>query len=229
MKFHVEFINDIKSGSHDSVHSFCLFEALDSTKNMWLIFKQFREFLYELQKPNYHLCGKQVKVFLGGDYHFLSDMIGHQGQSATYPSISDLVMSSHLRKHAGTPHCPPRTVKDYHSNYIENLTDVRQKVYIDSEKRLRDHGSDHNSVINDMLFPISDLLHIVPPILHIHLGVVLNLYNLLEKTCKEIDLNQIPLSNTITQVKKLLEEQIAHLDFEFEELDKKCRCYQMFY
>jgi len=48
MKFHVEFINDIKSGSRNSVHSFCLFEALDSTKNMSLIFKQFREFLYEL-------------------------------------------------------------------------------------------------------------------------------------------------------------------------------------
>ena len=53
---------------------------------------------------------------------------------------------------------------------------------------MRKHGKDHNSVVNDMLFPIADLDNVVPALLHIHLGIVLYLYNLLEKECIALDL-----------------------------------------
>ena len=33
---------------------------------------------------------KGVKIFPGGDMKFMSAMLGHQGQSATCPSVTDL-------------------------------------------------------------------------------------------------------------------------------------------
>ena len=178
MKFHVEIVNDTNSGSRDAVHPYCMFEALDSVNNMWKVYSSYREFLTDLQKPGFELSGYKVKIFLGGDYHFLSDNLGHQGQSATYPSPLDLVTRDHLQNHYGSPHSPDtcefevRTVSDYQENYYENLS---------ANKGLRDDGKHHNSVVNAMLFPIANLDNVVPALLHIHLGIVLALFVMLEK------------------------------------------------
>ena len=55
-------------------------------------------------EPDYKLAGKDVKVLLGGDFKFLHAMLGHQGSSASYPSIKDYVELSHLREHSSVPH-----------------------------------------------------------------------------------------------------------------------------
>ena len=48
------------------------------------------------------------------------------------------------------------------------------------------NGCQHNSVIGSS-FPIKEVTNIVPAILHIHLGIVLELFNDLENCCIEID------------------------------------------
>ena len=124
-------------------------------------------------------------MFLGGDYHFLDDNIGHQGSSATYPSSLDKVML--IQNHSGAPHTPQtcpvelRTVQDYIENYNENLADCL------GGKDLHQCGKHHYSVVGRMIFPLENLHQVVPASLHILLGVVLLLYNLLLNYCKEID------------------------------------------
>ena len=50
--------------------------------------------------------GKGVQIFLGGDYHFLDDNMGHQGSSASYPSSLDKVALTQLQNHDNLPHTP---------------------------------------------------------------------------------------------------------------------------
>ena len=75
-----------------------------------------------------------------------------------------------------------RDINNYQLNYAENLRDDR----VDN---LRTLGKEHNSVIDGMLFPISTLRNVVPSILHIHLGIVLELYEELESVCQYLDLH----------------------------------------
>ncbi len=53
IKFHVEIINSITSGSVDNIHLFCMFEAADTLENMWKVFGIFCSQIDAIQ--NYHL------------------------------------------------------------------------------------------------------------------------------------------------------------------------------
>ena len=66
-----------------------MFEAADTLDNMWKVFVPYRKQIKELQKPDVNVLGKEIKVFLGGGYHFLDDCLGHQGSSASYPGAAD--------------------------------------------------------------------------------------------------------------------------------------------
>ena len=48
-------------------------------------------------------------------------------------------------------------------------------------------GIYHHSVVGPTMFPLKDIDQVVPATLHIMLGVVLMMYNLLLKECKRID------------------------------------------
>ena len=114
-------------------------------------------------------------------------ILGHQGSAATFSSSLDLVTSEHLRNHGGQLHTPQnckievRSFEDYPMNYNENLCDLR------SNGKMRENGKYHNSVIEQMLFPIDNLHFIVPPTLRILLGIPLLLYNLLLRFCQLVD------------------------------------------
>ena len=83
-----------------------MFEATDSIDNMWKVWLPFREEIKGMQKDGFQINGKEVKIFLGGDYHYLDDNSGHQGSSATLPSSMDYTTLSHLQKHGGHHHTP---------------------------------------------------------------------------------------------------------------------------
>ena len=104
MKFHIEVINSLKSGSVDNVHIYSLFEAADSIENMMKVWLPYHSQVKEMQEDGFTICGKEVNIFLGGDYHFLDDNMGHQGSSAKYPSSTDKVLLHHIQHHV--PHTP---------------------------------------------------------------------------------------------------------------------------
>ena len=120
----------------------------------------------------------RVRVFLGGDYDFLDVCLGHQGSAATCPSSKDLVTLEHLRNHSGTAHTPEdclipeRKIEDLEATYNENLVD-------DRAGGLHKRGKFHESIISRVLFPIKPLSNVVPPVLHIKLGIVVKIYQVL--------------------------------------------------
>ena len=91
IKYHVEVINSLKAGSVDNVHIYCMFEATDSVKNMRKVWLPYHSQVKQMQEDGFMICGKEVVIFLGGDYHFLDDLMGQQGSSATYPSSTNKV------------------------------------------------------------------------------------------------------------------------------------------
>ena len=138
-----------------------------------------------MQSERFSLCRYKIKIFLGDDYHFLDDCLGHQGPSATYPSAKDLVTLDHLRKHPGIAHIPEngpifeRTMEDLKTCCNEMLTDDRAGG--DCHKT----GKFHGSIIHAAMFPIKTLSQVVTPVLHIRLGTILKLPNFVsENTTK---------------------------------------------
>ena len=70
---------------------------------------------------------------------------------------------------------------DYGECYNENLADDW------NGGNLNANGKYHCSVVGPMIFPLKDLSPVVPATLHIMLGIVLLLYNLLVDDCKKLD------------------------------------------
>ena len=89
-----------------NVHIFAMYEGSDSHGNMALVIPKLFEAIERLQSEEFSLIRHKVKVFLGGDYHFLDHCLGHQGSAATCPSSKDLVTLEYLRNHSGTAHTP---------------------------------------------------------------------------------------------------------------------------
>ena len=172
-----------------------------------------------LQSKEFSLIGHKVKVFLGGDYHFLGDCLGHQGSAATCPSSKDLVTLEHLRNHSGTAHTPEdclipeRTIEDLEDSYNENL--------VERGGRLRKTRKFHESVINRPLFPIKSLSHVLPPILHTKKRIDLHLHQILLSKTQENDYIETT-SARAGQEKKLERESEKLLEKEAELLHSGC-------
>ena len=224
MKYHVEIVNSVKAGS---VHIYCMFEAIDSGENMNKVWLPYRNQIKVMEEEDFRMSdGRGVEIFLGGDYHFLDDNMGHQGSSSTYPSALDNVLLSHLQNHGDLPHTPKhceierRSIPDYMENYNENLADGR------NHNNMNENGKHHNSVVGPMLFPLKDLDQVVPASLHIMLGIVLLLYNLLSDECKKIDTIDGEEYLQAEKSKVLQEWEIASLELHKEEenLSPWCEC-----
>ena len=76
-------------------------------------------------------------------------------------------------------------MEDLEDLYCENLAEDRQGF------DTRSTGKFHGNYYNRAIFPILSLDNIVPPVLHIMLGIVLKLFNLLLSRCREIDQQQV--------------------------------------
>ncbi|XP_065639825.1 uncharacterized protein LOC136072566 [Hydra vulgaris] len=187
MKFHFEVVNSKSSGSVYDVHLFCMYQGSDCRENIALVLGHYANDIKRIQSSDFKLKGKIVRLFLGGDFHFIDDVLGHQGSAASFPSSTDLVKLNSLRNHASMPHTPAncnilrRTIQSLESAYNENLCEDRLGG------NLRALGKFHNSIIAPVIFPIITLDKVVPPVLYIMLGVVLKLYKLLLKECKILD------------------------------------------
>ena len=222
MKFHFEVISCSNAGSVYNVHIFTLYKGSDSHGNMALVLPKCFEAIERLQSEEFSLIRRKVKVFLGGDYHFLGDSLGHHGSAASCPSSKDLVTLEHLRNHSGTAHTPEdylipeQTIEDLETSYNENLVDDRAGGLHKREKF-------HESIIGSPLFPIKSLSHVVPSVLHIGLGIVLKLYQILLSKTQEKDNIETSTARADQQEKweheseKLLEKeaQLLHSGFVF--------------
>ena len=221
MKYVFSVVNDTKNGSVDNNHIFCLFQASDCLENMWKIFSPYISQLKKMQSPDFLMTGKKVRIFLGGDYHFIDGMLGHGGSSSSFPSSADFVSLNHLRNHGGQKHSIAsckidlRTVKWYQTYYSENCFDLRNKGAMNENAKF------HFSVIEKMLFPIHDLDNVVPAVLHIFLGITLRLFNKVESELIKLD----GKCKTVDEIntRAMLQGQLSEKEKEFQDLQSKLR------
>ena len=159
-----------------------MFEALNSCQNMLKVLQPFEGPIKNM-----------------GNFKMLDLVMGHQ-TSATYPSIKDLVPLSHLKTHGGTHHTPENCrielteISNYMENFIANVVD-------DRVGNVNRKGKHHSSIIGTPLIPITSLSNIVPPVLHITLGIVLKLFEMILSEVRKLDCNHI------TEVQKKIEKE----------------------
>ena len=73
-----------------------------------------------------------------------------------------------------------------------------------------------------MIFPLKSVEHLVPASLHINLGIVLVLYNLLLAKCKYLDSIEAEVDDTIAKEKDNLEQEWEVGGYIFS----SCRCFE---
>ena len=221
MKFHVEILNSVNVGSVDNVHIYCMFEATDSYENMSKVWIKYRSQVQDMQDTSFSLNGKGVVVFFGGDWSFLDESVGHGGSSSSFPSCIDKVELSHLKTHNEKPHTPEncpveiRTTRDYHENLAKNYLDDRN--HGDRHK----NGKYHCSVVEEMLFPLTDLSRLVPAVLHINLGITVLIYDELVGECRKRDEVDVEAVHRAEKVK--LDEDLAEASIELSEVESRMK------
>uniref|UniRef100_A0A7M5VGC9 Uncharacterized protein n=1 Tax=Clytia hemisphaerica TaxID=252671 RepID=A0A7M5VGC9_9CNID len=223
VKFYFEVICGQTKLSVYDVHVFSMYEGSDCYENLHTVFEPFQVEIRRIQEDDFRLDGHPVKVLLGGDFHFLDAVLGHQGSSATFPSSKWDVSLSHLREHGSRPHTPEncvdiqfRNVDDVNANYSANLALNGQSC------ELRKTGKFHCCFFGPMIFPIKTLENVVPPVLHIMLGIVLKLFNLLLDRSRDLDSSKVGSPAHIENMRqKEKAEEEARVTM--EALDKKRR------
>ena len=80
MKFHLEILNNRNVGSVDNVHCFCFYKGSDRYKgsdkeeDILKMFQPFVRPLKEMGSKDFKLWGRNIQLFLGGDFKFLFSM-----------------------------------------------------------------------------------------------------------------------------------------------------------
>ena len=79
------------------------------------------------------------------------------------------IPQKHVQKHV------LRTV-DIREHHVANVVDGRMDG---SDREMALRSKLHKSIVNSLVFPISSLGNVVPPVLHITLGIALKMFNML--------------------------------------------------
>ena len=163
------------------MHVFCLYEGADIPENMWKRFDSYRHVISEMQSDCYRISGKKVKLFLGGDLSFY---------------ITAWVIRF--------PHHRIPATKTWSASIIYKIMGTVLTHLIIVIFELRDAITMPNvtmricmkTVISRMMLPITSLDNVVPPILHINLGIVLKLYEMLLHFIQNLDAVESGLPQT---------------------------------
>ena len=96
--------------------------------------------------------------------------MGHQRSGTAYPSIKVYL----------------RTVQEIDEYHVTNFADDRMDSS-GSRRVMPARGKLHKNIINRVVFPVMSQGNVLPPVLHIFLGVVLKLFKILLECVKSQD------------------------------------------
>ena len=172
-----------------------------------------------MQHPTFCLQGHKIKVLLNGDFKNLELLLQHQGAGARYPSLKDEVRGVHLREHGVVPHTPEtcplvlRTVDEIREYHVANVVDDRMDG---SDRAMVLRGKLHKSIVSIPVFPISSLGNVVPPVLHITLGIVLKMFNMSIEHFKSQDSAIKPTNDQSNKTWREKSEKLLGRETEFK-------------
>ena len=150
---------------------------------------QRREFDFDLGEE---FGKKKCRLLVFGDYEWLCKSLGHMGANSSYPCLWCKVQLEALRNSNGQPHSPmvkqdgiwvrregwpaDRTIQEMRQD-LQNNKELVQRV----GGTTKDNSSTYHSLHADPILPVTtDVDHIIPPSLHIMLGLTQQYFNMLE-------------------------------------------------
>ena len=203
-KLVAQFVNQKNGCSADATNVVGMFYATDTYSNLSDVFSIYTTQLAELirlKSITVNGVPKKLRVFLYGDYEFLCKYLGHMGPASSYPCLWCNVTLAELKdKNGGIPHCPRLKAQGWEKNanwaknrscdqYIQDYADMSSEL-ANSTRSITGHM--FHSIARQPLFPMcEDIDHIVPPSLHILLGLVPRYFNLVELECRKLDIGNI--------------------------------------
>ncbi|XP_023347134.1 uncharacterized protein LOC111715959 [Eurytemora carolleeae] len=169
MKLHTCVV--LKDGSQhwSNISVYGMYEGADNMENLHIFHFPLLDQLRKLQRSDKFLIGLQ------GDMAYVSAMIGHQAQSAYWPSIFRMVPREHLFHYHknGSPHNPSnqdcmfewRTPTSLHQDLLASEAD-------NLSRNAREKGGWHGSMAGRPAFkPYQHILEVLPSNLHLVLGI----------------------------------------------------------
>jgi hypothetical protein len=156
-----------------------------------------------------------VKLLLGGDTYWLWDIMGLAHKGKYYCPFCECTINKthqpHTTKHINKRNSPSRKYKDHITN-LKNFNDKNLKLK--NSRGIQAKSADCKNCIREPLISEELYENIVPPILHIDLGIVKIIVEEFEALSNEKDLdliNNLNYEDKDGEVKKL---RGARLDFE---------------
>ena len=202
-KLAMQMVNQVDSNSKDGTNLLAMFDAPDTSSNMQKVYGIYQEQFADIQeKGEVQVEGeiKKLRTMLYGDYEALCKTLGHMGPSSSFPCIWCNITLAELRDTKGIGHCPK--MRNNKGEWVDNMNWPSQRTvgqYIQDLADLEEHrrrggrkvtGASFHSINGKPLIPIvTDMNHVIPPSLHILLGLVVRYYKLLELECRKLDNN----------------------------------------
>ncbi|KAL8595286.1 hypothetical protein ACOMHN_020039 [Nucella lapillus] len=163
----------------NSKHNTCMFtivECKDTPENLRRLLVPYKDQLSELETMQWK--EKRTRVFVFGDYDFLTKMYGLSGAQGIHPCLyctatkSAIQLSPDLNKRNISPRSVVQIKRDY-------------KQYRRAGKKKKD-AQLFNNVVRHPVIDV-ELEQVAPPYLHILLGIVKKHHDLLEDQCHKLD------------------------------------------
>lgn len=202
----------------NSKHNTCIFsivECKDTPENLRRLLFPYKDQIAELETMQWK--GKRTRVFVFGDYDFLTKLYGLSGAQGIHPCLYCTTTKSVIQL---DPECNKGNISQ------RSVAQIKRdyKRYSRAGKKKKD-AQLYNNVVRKPVLDI-ELEQVTPPYLHILLGIVKKHHDLLEEQCHKLD-EQIarsvacgqgnncdsfsgPFQNHIKDVKKLRGQQ-SHL------------------
>ena len=183
--------------------------AKDVHENLATLATIYKEQIKTLQNERWKK--KKIKLFMFGDYAFLSSMFGLSGARGKFFCLWCLIRTDKMqvplecRGHSTARRLP--SMKRDHENFISK-----------GKQDLKLASSYHN-VIHEPLWEIS-IQSVCPPYLHILLGIVKKHHDLLEKDLHEVDLE---IAREIEMSKSKLDNTLFHKYIQNQRSHRKLR------
>ena len=164
-----------RPNSHTNTHLISMAKVKDTHNNLCIFMTDTSRAISQLQNMKWD--GKNMVIFLHGDYDFLSKVYGLSGPQGTHPCIWCDAAKKDIQNNFENNSHASRTLESLALNYNAFLTEGGAR---------KENASRYLNCIHAPLLDIP-LERVCPPYLHILLGIVLKHHRLLEIAADRLD------------------------------------------
>ena len=180
----------------DNTVIFSIFETKDSRANLRICLERFKAHISKLETLTWGIEQKKFKIFMFGDYEFLSSMYGISGAAGRHPCLWCEITSDDMQF--------PLSSRQDHMANERTLFNLRMHFdnFVNKCGQQLNLAKTVCNVMDNIFFDIP-LNQVCLPGLHITLGIYLKIYcGIIERYCAEVD-HLINEDNSYHELKKL--------------------------